>query len=193
MLICTAVFCLQSVLPRMLEPWLALWSINTGNFWPWQLATHAFLHGDFLSLFFNALALWMFGSELERTWGAKRYMLMLAACAIVAAVAWLLVNMLLGTRGVTLGMTGVMFGQLLAWGMLFPNRVIMMIIPPIPMKARTAVIVFAALALVLNLTGPGGLASFGQLLAQLAGGMLGAWLMISFWRGRLPFGPTRRR
>lgn len=193
MLICTAVFCLQLVLPRMLEPWLGLWSFNTGLFWPWQIGTYAFLHGDFLSLFFNMLSLWMFGAELERTWGPRRYMQMLAASAVLAGIAALLVNMLLGMRGLTIGQTGVMFGLLLAWGLLFPDRVIMMIIPPVPMKARTAVIVFAAIALALNLTGPGGLAGFGQLVAQMAGGMLGAWLMISFWRGRSPFGRGKRR
>lgn len=188
MLICTAMFCLQLVLARVLDTFLALWPFSSGLFWPWQVLSYAFLHGDFTHLLFNMFGLWMFGGELERLWGAKRYLQMLLASVLAAAAAQLLVTWLMGSRAPTVGASGALFGLLLSFGMLFPNRVIMLIIPPIPMKARTFVAVFGALELLLGLFGPAGVAHFAHL-----GGMLGAWLMISYWRGRLPFGPSRRR
>ena len=70
--------------------------------------------------------------------------------------------------------------------MLFPNRVIMPLFPPIPMKARTFVIVFGGLELLLGLTGSSGVAHFAHL-----GGMVGGFLMIRYWRGQPPFGCRR--
>jgi membrane associated rhomboid family serine protease len=88
----------------------------------------------------------------------------------------------------TVGASGALFGLLLAYGMLFPNRIIVPLIPPIPMKARTFVIVFGVLELVLGLSGRTGIAHFAHL-----GGMLGGFLMIRYWRGQAPFGSRRRR
>ncbi len=186
LLVLTAVFCLQLLLP--LESLFALWPLASGRFWPWQVLSYGFLHGDMLHLFFNALGLWMFGSELERLWGAKRYIQLLLASILAAAVVQLVFTLLTGSLNPTLGASGGLFGLLLAYGMLFPNRVIMPLFPPIPMKARTFVAVFGALELMFGLWGKGGIAHFAHL-----GGMLGAWLMISWWRGRLPFGGGPRR
>ena len=72
LLSCVGLFCLFELLP-WLEPWFALWPLQTGFFLPWQLLTYAFLHGSFTHLLMNMLGLWMFGSELERVWGTKRY------------------------------------------------------------------------------------------------------------------------
>ncbi len=184
MLICTAVFCIDLLTP--IEVWLALFPIGSGHFGPWQLVTYAFLHADPLHLFFNMLGLWMFGAELERLWGQKRYLHMLLASVLAAAVVQLLFNMVTGSRAPTVGASGALFGLLLCFGMLFPNRTIMPLFPPIPMKARTFVIVFGVLELLLGLQGPTGVAHFAHL-----GGMLGAWLMLLYWRGRLPFGGRR--
>jgi membrane associated rhomboid family serine protease len=184
MLICTAVFCLNLLVP--LELWLALWPLGSGQFGPWQLLSYAFLHGDVLHLFFNMLGLWMFGSELERLWGQRRYIHMLLAGAFSAAVVQILFNMFTGSRVPTVGASGALFGLLLCYGMLFPNRTIMPLFPPIPMKARTFVIVFGALELFLGVSGGTGVAHFAHL-----GGMLGAWLLLLYWRGRLPFGRRR--
>jgi membrane associated rhomboid family serine protease len=190
MLICTAVFCVQLLLPILpVDALLALWPLSSGRFWPWQLLSYAFLHGDMMHLFFNMLGLWMFGSELERLWGPRRYIQLLVASVIAAALVQLLFTLVTGSRAPTVGASGGLFGLLLAFGMLFPHRVIMPLFPPIPMKARTFVIVFGALELLLGITGGSGVAHFAHL-----GGMLGAWLMISWWRGKLPFGgPPRRR
>jgi membrane associated rhomboid family serine protease len=184
MLICTAVFCINILVPLGL--WLALWPIGSGQFAPWQLLTYAFLHGDLVHLFFNMLGIWMFGSELERLWGQKRFIQMLLAGALAAALVQLVFNALIGSRVPMVGASGALFGLLLCYGMLFPNRTIMPLFPPIPMKARTFVIVFGALELLLGVAGATGVAHFAHL-----GGMLGAWLLLLHWRGRLPFGGRR--
>ena len=190
MLICTAVFFIQMLLPMVpLEALFALWPLSSGNFWPWQLVSYGFLHGSITHLFFNMLGLWMFGAELERLWGRNRYLQMLLASVVAAALVQLLVTMLTGSRSPTVGASGALFGLLLSFGMLFPDRIIMPLFPPIPMKARTFVMVFGGLELLFGLSGSSGVAHFAHL-----GGMLGAWLMISWWRGKLPFGgPPRRR
>jgi membrane associated rhomboid family serine protease len=188
MLICTAVFCVQLLAARFLPlDWLALWPLASGHFGPWQLLSYAFLHGDMAHLFFNMLGLWMFGSELERLWGHKRYIQFLLAGVLTAAGAQLVITALVGSMAPTVGASGALFAMLLAFGMLFPNRTIMPLFPPIPMKARTFVMVFGALELVLGIAGKSGVAHFAHL-----GGMLGGWLMIRFWRGQSPFSARRR-
>ncbi len=185
MLICTAVFCLQFFVP--LNLWFALWPLGSELFWPWQVVTYAFLHGGMFHLFFNMLGLWMFGSELERLWGNKRYLQFLLAGILAAALAQLLITWLTGSGSPTVGISGGLFALLLAFGMLFPNRVIMPLFPPIPMKARTFVIVFGALELLLGLYNRGGVAHFAHL-----GGMVGGFLMIRYWRRQPPFGSRKR-
>ena len=190
MLICTAVFCVDMLLGSMLplRLWFALWPIGSGRFLPWEPLTYAFLHGDVLHLFFNMLGLWMFGSELERLWGAKRYVQFLLAGVLSAAATQLLFTSVTGSFAPTVGASGGLFALLLASGMLFPNRVIMPLFPPIPMKQRTFVMVFGGLELLQGLGGATGVAHFAHL-----GGMLGGWLMIRYWRGQAPFPPRRRR
>ncbi len=188
MLICTAIFALQQLPMLPLAEFLALWPLASGLFWPWQVVSYGFLHGDMMHLFFNMLGMWMFGCELERLWGPRRYIHMLLASVVAAAVVQLLFTMLTGSRAPTVGASGALFGLLLSYGMLFPNRIIMPLFPPIPMKARTFVIVFGAIELFFGMSGRSGVAHFAHL-----GGMLGAWLMILHWRGRLPFGGGGRR
>ena len=186
MLACTAVFCLQVFLP--LDRWFALWPLASGLFMPWQVVSYAFLHGGMFHLFFNMLGLWMFGSELERVWGQRRYWQFLLAGVLAAAVAQLLVTSLTGSLSATVGASGGLFALLLAFGMMFPNRIIMPLFPPIPMKARTFVIVFGAIELAMGFVDHGGVAHFAHL-----GGMVGGFLMIRYWRGDPPFGSGRRR
>ena len=186
MLACTAVFCLQVFLP--LDRWFALWPLASGLFMPWQVVSYAFLHGGVFHLFFNMLGLWMFGSELERVWGQRRYWQFLLAGVLAAAAAQLLVTSLTGSLSATVGASGGLFALLLAFGMMFPNRIIMPLFPPIPMKARTFVIVFGAIELAMGFVDHGGVAHFAHL-----GGMVGGFLMIRYWRGDPPFGSKRKR
>ncbi|MCD9086551.1 rhomboid family intramembrane serine protease [Stenotrophomonas sp. SY1] len=179
---------------------LMLWPLGSQQFFadspgfePWQLLTYGFLHGGFGHLFFNMLALFMFGAPLEMTWGEKRFLTYYMVCVVGAGLCQLLVAALFGEYNPVLGASGGVFGLLLAYGMLFPNQRVMLLFPPIPMKARTFVIVFGAIELVLGFTGwQPGVAHFAHL-----GGMLFGWLLIRYWRGQPPFnnkrGPHLRR
>src|SRR4029453_13993127 len=99
MLLCVAVFFLDQLLDQSLSlgPWLALWPVSSGNFFPWQLLTYGFLHGSLSHLIFNMLGLWMFGAELERLWGHTRYWHLLLASLFTAGLTQLLVTFLLGS------------------------------------------------------------------------------------------------
>jgi len=187
---CVAIFFAGAVLPGVfgpLEAMMALWPLGSGRFMPWQVVSYGFLHGDAFHLFFNMLGLWMFGSEIERLWGERRYLQFLLASVLAAALAQLVVTFVMGSPYPTVGASGALYGLLLAFGMLFPNRTIMPLFPPVPMKARTFVIVFGVLELVLGLSGRSGIAHFAHL-----GGMLGGFLMIRYWRGQPPFRGRRR-
>jgi membrane associated rhomboid family serine protease len=177
-----AIFFLGELLGPGLLSAFALWPIGAG-FWPWQVGTYAFLHGNFNHLFFNMLGLWMFGSELEHVWGLKRFLQFYAASVLAAAVTQLIVNAVLGSMAPTIGASGGLFGLLLAFAMLFPNRTILLFFV-IPMKAKWLVALYGVIELyqgvyVMN----SGVAHFAHL-----GGMLGGLLTLRYWRGQAPFG-----
>lgn len=165
---------------------LALWPIGTPapypTFEPWQVVTYGFMHGSFWHLAFNMFALYMFGSDLERVFGERRYLQLYFTSLVTAAITQLVVANVLGGEPVpVIGASGAVFGVLLAFGMYFPRRTIILLIPPIPMPAWVFVIVYGLLELVLGVTGTEqGVAHFAHL-----GGMLGAWLLIMQWRGKL--------
>ena len=181
-----AVFLLQSATGGLLEEWFALWPLGHG-FAIWQLVTYGFLHGGIAHIFFNMLALYMFGSDIERLFGSRYFLTYYLACVASAALFQLLVTGVVGGPPYeTIGASGGVYGLLLAFGMYFPRRMVMLIFPPIPMQARFFVIIFGALELVLGVTGTAdGVAHFAHL-----GGMAGGWLVIQFRRRGFPF--TRR-
>jgi membrane associated rhomboid family serine protease len=165
---------------------LALWPPGglESNFAPWQVVTYAFLHGSFSHIFFNMLALYMFGGEIERLFGSRFFLWFYLAAVVSAAITHLIITALMGLPPVPMvGASGGVYGLLLAFGIYFPHRRIVLLIPPIPMKARTFVIVFAVIELALGVTQTAaGVAHFAHL-----GGMLGGFLMIQYRRGRFPF------
>jgi len=186
LLVNTAAFCIDIFLGPWFTRAFALWPMGSG-FMPWQVVSYAFLHGSFGHLFFNMLGVWMFGAELERLWGPRRYMHFYLASVLAAAATQLLVSAILGSGTPTVGASGGLFGLLLAFGMLFPNRTVLLLIPPIPMKAKVLVFAYGAIELVLGVTNPGGgVAHFAHL-----GGMVGGILMFRYWRGQPPFGRRR--
>jgi membrane associated rhomboid family serine protease len=186
-LINVAMFCLDQALNNVLSLYFGLWPLQSGYFYPWQVVSYAFLHGSIGHIFFNMMGLWMFGSELERVWGGRRYIEFLAASILTAAALQLLLSALFGWGNPTVGASGGLFGLLLAFGMMFPNRTIMPLFPPIPMKAKVFVAVYGGIELFLGVTGTAsGVAHFAHL-----GGMLGGWLMLRYWRGQPPFKPKR--
>lgn len=183
LLINVALFCLDFITGRLLSQWFALFPVGHG-FLPWQLVTYAFLHGSVTHLFFNMLGLWMFGSELERVWGPKRYLMFYFASLLTAAGTQLVFAALTGAGYPTVGASGALFGLLLAFGMMFPNRIIMPLFPPIPMKAKYFVAIFGGLEVLFAYFNTNdGVAHLAHL-----GGMLGGFLMIRYWQGRSPFG-----
>ncbi len=177
-----AIFFLAELLGPGLLSAFALWPLGAG-FLPWQIVTYAFLHGNFNHLFFNMLGLWMFGGELEQVWGQKRFLVFYTASVLAAALTQLLVNALLGSNAPTIGASGGLFGLLLAFAMIFPNRTILLFFV-IPMKAKFLVALYGIFELyqgvyVMN----SGVAHFAHL-----GGMLGGLLTLRYWRGQAPFG-----
>ncbi|CAN5816046.1 rhomboid family intramembrane serine protease [soil metagenome] len=182
LLLNVGVFFIDQLMGPMFVRLFALWPIGAG-FWPWQVGTYAFLHGGFNHLFFNMLGLWMFGSELERMWGSRRFIQFYSASVLAAALAQLMVTALTGSVYPTVGASGGLFGLLLAFGMLFPHRTILLFFV-IPIPARILVALYGAFELYQGVTdSQGGVAHFAHL-----GGMLGGFLMIRYWRGQAPFG-----
>ncbi|HYC48824.1 MAG TPA: rhomboid family intramembrane serine protease [Burkholderiales bacterium] len=187
-----AVYLLQSIAESVLIGYFALWPIGTGGgafggqppFAPWQLVTYSFLHGNLMHLLFNMLALYMFGSDIERVFGPRRFSVYYFVCVIVAALAQLTVAAIGNMPPYpTVGASGGVFGLLLAFGLYFPRRMVMLIFPPIPMPAWLFVTLYGALELFLGVTGTSqGVAHFAHL-----GGMLGGWLTMRYWRSRSPF------
>lgn len=176
----------EMIFHHQLEAWFALWPLG-GGFQPWQVLTYSVLHASFLHIFFNMWGVWMFGAELEQVWGSRRLAQFYVASVVAAGLTQLLVNAAMGSPYPTVGASGGLFGILMAYGMLFPNRRVAMLLPPVEMKASTLVLVYGGLELFLGVTGlQGGVAHFAHL-----GGMLGGWLTLRYWRGQPPFGRGR--
>jgi membrane associated rhomboid family serine protease len=173
------IYLVQNLTQTPLWGWFALWPIGDG-FAPWQIATYGFLHLDFWHLFFNMFAIFMFGSQIEMLFGQRWYLTYFLVCVFSAAVLHIIVGLVTGGQaGPTIGASGGVFGILLAYGMYFPHRRIMLLFPPIPMPAWLFVTGYGVLELFLGVTGAQtGVAHFAHL-----GGMVGGFLMIRHRRG----------
>jgi membrane associated rhomboid family serine protease len=171
-------FLLDSVSGNLLTELMALWPLGA-NFMPWQIITYAFLHGNLTHLLFNMFGVYMFGSDLERVWGPRRYLTFYMVSAIAAAIAQLIVSSLTAAAYPTVGASGAVFGLLLAYAMVFPRRMVVPLFPPIPMRAPIFVALYGGLELFLGVTGTqAGVAHFAHL-----GGMAGGYLLMRYWRG----------
>ena len=181
-------FVLDEMTNRALTMYLALWPLGTmsmtggaASFQPWQVITYSFLHGNLTHIFLNMFALYMFGGELERLFGQKRYFNLYFISVISAALMQLaFAEVAGGDPYPTVGASGGVFGLLLAYAMYFPRRTLILLFPPIPLPAWLFVTIYALIELYSGVTGTSaGVAHFAHL-----GGMLGAWLLIRNWRGR---------
>lgn len=155
----------------------ALWPLGAG-FALWQLLSSAFLHANIAHLATNLFGLWMFGREVERVLGTTRFVQLYVASLISAALTQLAVVSSLAEPIPTVGASGAVFGVLMAFAMLFPRRVIILLFPPIPLPARVFVLLYAAFELFAGVNGTmAGVAHFAHL-----GGLAGAWLLMRHWR-----------
>jgi len=156
----------------------------------WQLVTYSFLHGGLFHLLINMFVLWMFGTQMENIWGPQRFLAYYLLCVIGAGLVQLLVTSMSSGGQIypTVGASGGVFGLLLAFGMRFPNQYIMLLIPPIPMKAKYFVFFIGGIELLFGVTGTqAGVAHFAHL-----GGMAAGFLVILYWAGKLPWKPRVR-
>lgn len=150
----------------------------------WQLISYAFLHGGLFHLLFNLFALWMFGSRIEQAWGSKAFVMYYFVCVVGAALVQLFVSsqaMSSGDIYPTLGASGGVFGLLLAFALSFPNEKLMLLFPPVIIKAKWFVLIYACVELYAGVTGTlAGIAHFAHL-----GGMLFGFLLLWYW-GKYP-------
>jgi len=155
----------------------ALWPLGP-QFQLWQILTYAFLHANLMHISFNMLAVYMFGADVERVWGGRRYLTYYLVCVVSAALAQLGVSSVTGTYYPTIGASGAVFGLLLAFSLYFPERQIMLLIPPIILPAKVFVVLYGTLELVLGVTGTEeGVAHFAHL-----GGLAGGFLLLRYWK-----------
>jgi len=174
-----ALFALNALLGGALDDSLALWPIGDG-FEPWQILTYSFLHEGLAHIALNMFALYMFGSDVERVWGQKRFLTYYFVCVVSAALTQLLFLWVTGDLFPTVGASGGIFGLLLAFALLFPSRRIVLLPIPIPMPAWLFVTLYGAVELIQGVTGSAaGVAHFAHL-----GGMLGGWLLLQYSRRR---------
>lgn len=180
------VYLLDRLLGGVVSYYLALWpwadfGPDGPSFMPWQLVTYAFLHGGLTHLFFNMFAIYMFGGEIEHLFGRQRYILYYFLCLIGAALMHLIVVRFADLPPVpAVGASGAVFGLLLAFGMAFPKRMIVLLIPPIPMPAWLFVTGYGLIELYLGVTQTQqGVAHFAHL-----GGMATGFVIIRYWRAQ---------
>ncbi len=162
----------------------ALWPIGSGNFRIWQPVTYMFLHGGGTHLFFNMFALWMFGAEIENYWGTRQFNIYYFVCGIGAAIINLIATV--GDRYPTVGASGAIYGVLLAFGMMFPDRYIFLYFF-FPLKAKYFI---AGYALIEFVSGFGSRAmGSGSNIAHFAhlGGMLIGFIYITIKRAEWSF------
>lgn len=165
----------------------------------WQPVTHMFMHGGFWHLFFNMYTLYIFGSVLERVWGTKKFLIFyfvtgIGAALIHTGVEWMQMQSYMSQAAEgsgaalsaihavkmtpTVGASGAIYGVLMGYAMLYPDSVLTLIFPPISMKAKWFVLIFAGIELLTGVTGTGGgIAHFAHL-----GGLIFGFLLIWYWK-----------
>ncbi len=165
----------------------------------WQPVTHMFMHGGFWHLFFNMYTLWMFGRALENIWGTKKFLIFyfvtgLGAALIHTGVEWIqmqtyltqaaqgsteAIASIIALKGTpTVGASGAIYGILMGYAMLWPDARWTLLFPPVSLKAKWFVLIFAVIELTTGMTGVGGsIAHFAHL-----GGLIFGFLLILYWK-----------
>ena len=152
----------------------------------WQPLTHMFMHGGIWHIFFNMYTLLIFGIAVERILGLKRFLIVYFACGLGAAALHLAVTWFQLAHGGSvsllgvpmLGASGAIYGVLIAYAMFYPDSILTLIFPPISLKAKWFILIFAGIELVTGIFGTlDGIAHFAHL-----GGIIVGWLLITFWK-----------
>lgn len=173
---------LMLVLTYLNNPLMSRWfALNPISFiWkPWQLVTYMFMHGGIGHLFFNMYTLFIFGSVLENVWGTKKFLTFYFVTGIGAALVNIGVQYLTGSFALTVGASGAIYGILMGYAMLYPDSMLTLIFPPVSMKAKWFVLIFAGIELLLGISNnpADNVAHFAHL-----GGLIFAFLLIMFWK-----------
>jgi membrane associated rhomboid family serine protease len=182
-----AVFLLQQIAGGQIDRYFGLSSRSILNdFFIWQIVTYMFLHAGFLHILFNMFMLWIFGIDLERQWGTKEFLKFYFITGIGAGIVTFLVN--IANNSITIGASGAIFGVMMAYGMLYPNR-LLYIWFLFPVKAKYLVFVMFALGIAFSWgsTGPG-IAHF----AHLGGALIAFLYLKQDWRLGTIFAPFKR-
>ena len=173
---------LMLVLTYLNNPLMSKWfALNPISFiWkPWQLVTYMFMHGGIGHLFFNMYTLFIFGSVLENVWGTKKFLTFYFVTGIGAALVNIGVQHLTGSFALTVGASGAIYGILMGYAMLYPDSRLTLLFPPVSMKAKWFVLIFAGIELLLGISNnpADNVAHFAHL-----GGLVFAFLLIMFWK-----------
>ena len=166
------VFDASALDPGRLTNMLALSSIDTGNFHFYQLITHMFAHGGFFHILFNMYALWLFGSVLERSWGASKFIIFYFACGLAAGLA----QMFLVPYGQSIGASGAIMGLIAAFAYTYPNVQFYIIPIPFPIKVKWLAVGYAVLDIFGGFSGSDGVAHFAHL-----GGLVMGLILVIVW------------
>jgi membrane associated rhomboid family serine protease len=174
------VFLLQNFASQFyITEYLSLWPLGTPYFQPYQFFTYMFAHGGFGHIFFNMLAFASFAPILEQYWGEKKFLFFYLATGIGAGMIYGVVNYFFfpGHAAPMLGASGALYGILMAFGMVFPDLELMLLFPPIPIKAKYMVFVIGIITYAMDRSGT---------VAHLAhfGGAFVAFIIISYWKGQ---------
>jgi membrane associated rhomboid family serine protease len=163
----------------MITGYLSMWSYKTDCFKPYQLFTYMFVHGGFSHILFNMLSLAFIAPILETYWGHNLFLNFYLVSGIGAAIFSILINYFFhaGEFGIMMGASGAIYGVLMGFGMMFPNMEVMLLIPPIPIKAKYLVFLLGGMTFLMDRSGQ--VAHFTHL-----GGVVVAFILILIWRKR---------
>lgn len=169
-------------LAAYIQHYFYLYPPGSDNFFPWQFVSYMFLHGGFSHVFFNMLALVIFGPTLETTWGSKKFLIYYFICGLGGGLAHTLISpMVSGAVGPLIGASGAIFGLLAAFGLMFPDQMLLVFFF-IPMKAKYAVLLF----IMLEVFSVRANDNVGHL-AHLGGAVVGITYLLIEGRGINPF------
>ena len=186
LIIINVILFIAKILPltSFLRDYLVLYIPTSDQFKPIQLVSNIFMHADEGHLFFNMLGLFFFGPQIESLWGGKKFLVYYFFCGVGATILHLIVGFDYDSPYLQTvqGASGAVYGIVLAYGMLFPETIVRLIIPPIPIKAKYMAMGYVAISLFSGLSGADdNIAHFAHL-----GGALFGFLLILFWR-KFPF------